>query len=131
MCSGVTENATQIAKNDAAAAAHSRPHHGRTRAGAIASTTSANGRPPPERGSSKRSQSTARTKPATPDTTTVLRTCSLGGHRSFERGCEVVAATNGRDRNAAAVQAQQERLGTSACAVEARRIDEDERDPPS
>src|SRR6266545_4047690 len=100
MSSGRTENARQTAKKDDTAAPDKRAHHGRRSAGAIASTASMNGRPPPERGSSKRSQSTAITSTAIPASTTVLAMCDLQRGSSLEAGREVVAGAHDRDRNA-------------------------------
>src|SRR5262249_36538402 len=122
-CSGATEKAMQAAKNTDTATAVTRAHHGRTSAGAIASTTSTNGRPPPERGSSNRSQSTAMTSAAIPDSATVLSTCDLRDRRRLERGGEIVARTHGRNRYAGRVQPQQQRLRPPPRAVEACRVD--------
>src|SRR3954451_14557930 len=110
MCCGDSENAIHSAKNAAAAIAARRAHQGRTRAGTIASTASANGRPPPECGSSKRSQSTAITKAATPERTAVLTMQRLRDRRAFERRGEIVARADGDDGNSGAVQAQQQRF---------------------
>src|SRR5690349_19569239 len=107
--------------------AATRAHHGRTSAGAIASRMRANGLPPPERGSSKRSQSTAITSAATPERTTVLSMRGLGDERAFQGCREIVARANGGNSDAGCVQAQQQRLRHSPRAVEARRVDIDER----
>src|SRR5512132_2330989 len=128
MCSGVTENATHTAKNALTATAHSRAHHGRASAGASASNASTKGFPPPERGSSKRSQSTAITSAAIPESGTVLSTGRLRNACALERRAEVVPGAHDRDRYPRCVQPKQQRLGPAPCAVEAGRVDVDERD---
>src|SRR3954462_7434080 len=100
----------QTAKNAAAHAATSPAHHGRTSTGTTARAASAKGRPPPERGSSKRSQSTAITNAATPESTKVLSIRSLRDERSLERCREVVAGAHDSDGNPHRVQSQQQRL---------------------
>src|ERR671934_1026763 len=126
MSSGATENATQSAKNVEQAAAAARAHHGRTSAAAMASTASVNGRPPPERGSSKRSQSAAITKAARPERMSVLGMGRLDRRRAAQRGRKIVAGADDRDGHSSRMQAQKQRLPPSPRAVEARRVDIDD-----
>src|SRR5438093_7134688 len=120
------ENAIQIAKSHATGRAMRRNRSGLSRTGAIASRTSTKGRPPPERGSSNRSQSTAITSPARPATTTVLSMGRL--ERALQTRCEVIAVAHHRNRHAGRVQAQELGFRLPGHSVEARRVDVDKRD---
>src|SRR6185312_218659 len=128
MWSGDTENATHTAKNDETATPANRSHHGRSSTGAIASTASVNGRPPPECGSSKRSQSAAITKAATPESSTVLSTRCIRDRRALERRFEPIARSHDGNRNPSRIKAEQQGLRPPAGTVERRRVDVDERD---
>src|SRR3954467_6878640 len=130
IASGESENATQAAMSVARARPMSRSQSGRNSTAAMARAARTNGRPPPDRGSSNRSQSTAITNAAAAESATVLSMCGIRCRFAGEAGGELIAGAYDGDRDSRGLEAQQPSLGRAGCAVEARGIDEDERHPP-
>ncbi len=96
--SGETESATQLPRRSETPIATSRGQRGRTSTGAIARTASRNGLPPPERGSSNRSQFTAITSAARPESAAVLSIRDPRERLALEAGGQIVAGAYDRHR---------------------------------
>jgi hypothetical protein len=97
--SGESEKATLAAISAASTMPRSRSQSGRSSTAAMATAARTNGRPPPDRGSSNRSQSTAITSAAAAESAIVLSMCGLRCRLAGEARGELIAGAHDGDRD--------------------------------